>query len=95
MVDLQANRSLNFYDLLDGDRRELESITLVELAHELDPMETQRVQEALHDVHDHEHTESGTNEDKEAHEHHQDAVGLEAWDEGAIVEHFGQLRVSQ
>ena len=82
-------------DLLDGSRSELESIALVELAHELHPMQTQRVQEALHHVHHHQDAECGTNEHKEANEHEHDIVRLEAWHKSTIVEHLGQLRVSQ
>ena len=58
-------------------------------------METQRVQETLHHVHNHEHTKSGTNEHPEADKHEQDVVGFEARYHGAIVEYLSQLRVSQ
>mmetsp|Transcript_35722 Transcript_35722/g.47000 ORF Transcript_35722/g.47000 Transcript_35722/m.47000 type:complete len:202 (-) Transcript_35722:685-1290(-) len=58
-------------------------------------MKTERVQEALHDVHDHEHTESGANEHEEAHEHEKHVARFEARHHGAVVEHLSQLRVSQ
>ena len=74
---------------------ELESIALVELGHELDPMETERVQEALHDVHNHQDTQSGSNENEETHEHHQDAGRLEAGHQSAVVEDLSELGVSE
>lgn len=75
-------------DLLDGDRVELETVALVELRHKLDPMKTKGVEEALHDIHDHEHTEGSADKDEEADEHEKNVTRLEAGDEGAVIEDF-------
>ena len=80
---------------LDGDRGEFETITLVELAHELDPMETKCVQKALHHVHHHQNTESGADEDEKSDKHKHHVIRLESGDQGAIVEDLGKLRVSK
>lgn len=45
------------------------TVPLVELVLELYPMETQGVQETLHHVHTHQHTESGSSEHREENKH--------------------------
>ncbi len=76
---------------LDGDWGEFETIALVELAHEFDPVETKRVQETLHYVHDHQDAKRGSNENKEADEHEEDIIGLESRHQSTIVEDLGEL----
>ena len=46
--------------------------SLVELALELDPVEPERVQEALHDIHAHHHTHGDGGKNHEAHKEHDD-----------------------
>ena len=51
-------------------------------------MKTKGVEEALHDIHDHEHTKGSADKDEEADEHEKNVTRLEAGDEGAVVEDF-------
>ena len=84
-----------FNDLLDGDGRELKTVTLEEFGHEFDPVKTESMKEAFHDIHDHKDTEGGTDEDKEANEHEEDISRFKAWNHSTIIEDLGELRVSK
>ena len=53
------------HNILDAGGSEGETIALKELVLELDPVQTQRVQEALQQVHAHQHTECRSGPDRE------------------------------
>lgn len=61
--------ALNGEVLKDAEGGELMAAAFVEFGLELDPMEAQRVQEALHDVHAHHDADCHAGEDDEAHPH--------------------------
>lgn len=55
--------------LVKTEWSECVTVALVELVLELHPMKTQSVQETLHHVHTHQHTESGSSEHREENKH--------------------------
>ena len=82
--------SLN--DLLKRNRVESNTGTPVELVLEFDPMETKGMQEALHEIHHHEHTKSDDQENIESKNKNQNVTAIdETRDQNLIEEYLGQL----
>jgi len=79
----------------ESDRGERKANTLVEFVLEFDPMETNGVKSALHDVHNHQDSSCCSHENEESKE---EAVGTACSHEGneaLVVEHFSQLGMSK
>ena len=72
-----------------------ETTSSEELLHEFDPVETQGVQEALKDVHAHQHAESGPHKDVPPKHHRHNAVRFETSSQTVVIENLGKLGMSK
>ncbi len=86
---------LSLQDLFNREWCKLEPSSFVELVLELNPVEPERMQECLHEVHHHQHSQREGNESEESEEELNEGPSLQSTLDCVIEEDLSQLGVSQ